>query len=154
MMNENILDANSFETNGLSVDSQAQNFLLKIAFWAKFLGIVSLVFGVLTVFGAFFVRKIFGALGSLGADSSGLIYSTFLTLTYIFIGFLLLFLGYKLVQFASKMKTALSSSNKVVLNESINNLLTVFRFYGIITVLVIIFYALVFIFALVSILAL
>lgn len=144
-MEENILDANSFETNDLSIDNQAQDYFFKMTFWSNFLGIISLIFGGLTVLGAFFVKKIFGALGAFGSDAFGSSYGIIITLIYIFIGFLLLFPGFKLVLFASKMKTALNTKNKVFLNDSINNLLAVFRFYGIITMVILIIYALTFI---------
>lgn len=146
-MEENILDSNTFDSSGLNLDNQAQNFLQKIAFWAKFLGIVSLIFGVLTVLGAFFVKSIFGNLGS-GSPDFG--YTAFLTIAYIFIGFLFIFPGYKLVQFATKIKAALSSSDKVTLNKSINNLLAVFRFYGILTMIMIVTYGFGFVILLVT----
>jgi hypothetical protein len=153
MQKDNFLDKDSFYSEGgFQVTNRAKNFLATAAFWGKIVSIVSFVFTAFSVLGG--IAMLFmgstlsqfdsqmGALGVLGGLGIALIY--FLLALFCFFPSLYLF------NFSQKTQTAIRSSDSLELEEAFKNLKSLFKFMGIITVVVIAIYVLIFIFALIA----
>ncbi|MBS1655224.1 MAG: hypothetical protein JSU05_10295 [Bacteroidetes bacterium] len=133
---------------GLSIDTNSKAHLAEAARWAKFLAIIGfIVCGLVVVFGIFF-GTIMSTLGSgagygryseMQAMGSGL--GAMMAVLYILIALLYFFPTLFLYRFATKAKAALASNDQETLNVSFQNLKKMFRFVGILTLIVLSFYA-------------
>ena len=153
---------NSMEENqalfSLTIDPGTKAYLNETAKWAKFLSIVAMIVLILvflfTVLSASVLDNAsFVTLGgtstrvSEGASNSVRIGMIIGSLIMIAIGFIPLFY---LLQFANRLKKALAANQQNVLNESFYNLKRYFRFLGIVVIIVLILYACIFAFAIIS----
>ena len=130
----------------LMIDPITKAHLFETARWARFLAIVGMVF---TGFGAlmviFFVSNftsITGANNDFGGNNN--IFPGFGVGVAIFYMLLLLIWFIPilyLLRFSNRMKTALNGSDQNALNNAFQNLRSCFRFFGIITIIVLAFWA-------------
>ena len=141
---------------GLNIDPAGKSHLAEAARWARFLSIVGfVVIGLIVLVGIFAgsimssMSKSFGDndLGP-GARMSGGIMGSFLLIIYICVAALYFFPCLFLYRFATKMKTALAADDQETLNTSFQNLKKLFRFVGIMTIIVLAFYAIILVFGL------
>ena len=142
----------------LTIDPGTKAYLNETAKWAKFLSIVAMIVLILvflfTVLSASVLDNATlitlggpSARVSQGASNSVRIGMVIGSLIMVAIGFIPLFY---LLQFANRMKKALAANQQNILNESFYNLKRYFRFLGIVVIIVLILYACIFAFAIVT----
>jgi hypothetical protein len=142
---------------GLGIDPSTKAQLSETARWAKFLAILGFVMMGLAVLlfvfaGTFFAtlgrgtyRSATGELNPVAQGFAGAFQFIFLILMVAVYFFPCLFL----YLFANRMKTALAANDQQSLNSSFQNLKKFFRFIGILTIILLSFYAVI-IFSLLS----
>lgn len=136
---------------GLSLDPNGKAHLAEAARWAKFIAIVGFIMcGLVVLFGIFF-SSIFANLSSSarytpydtysqGAGS----FATMMAIIYIVIAVIWFFPFLFMFRFAGKMKLALAANDQEALNTSFQNLKIMFRYVGIITIIVLSIYVIFF----------
>lgn len=132
-------------SSSLSVTLAAREFLRETGRWAKFLSILGFVFIGLMVVLALFSGAIFSALGTqAGMPLSGAV------LGGIYIGFAILYFFpvYYLFQFSQKVKQAIAHQSSELLEQSLENLKSHYKFVGIMMAIIIGLYAIGILFAL------
>lgn len=134
--------------NDLQITPASQNFLNEAARWGKFLSIVGFIFCGFLAIAAFFVPALYSRLSTFSNVYSNLgsAFYTIITVIYLGLAVLLFFPCYYLNKFSVKMRLALNSVNQENFEDSLKNLKSLLKFYGIFTIIVLSFYVLVFIF--------
>ena len=130
---------------GLSIDPAIKSHLSETARWGKFLAIVGFVCCALVVILGIFFVSIFGAerrYGSFDAPSMGTAFGPAIMVMYILLAVLYFFPCLFLLRFSNKMKTALATDNQVDLTNSFQNLKVLFRYVGVLTIIVLSLYLL------------
>ncbi|SRR6185312_817309 len=138
--------------NDLQVSPVSQTFLHEAARWAKFLSVIGFIICGLMAIAAFFAPSLYTRLSAFQEMSPAVAgaTSTVITVVYLAIAVLLFFPCLYLNKFSVKMKTALNSVNQVEFEESFKNLKSLFKFYGICSIVLLSFYALVFLIVMLS----
>lgn len=161
--NLKIMETNEQTNPGLHIDLANRSSLTEAAKWGKFLAIVGFVMCGLIVILAFFIGTIMTSLGALGSMGDmegmegmggsglpGFMGGAFLTVLYLLIGLLYFFPCLFLFRFADKMQLALRSEDQQYLTTSFENLKSLFKFMGILTIIVLCLYALGILIAIIS----
>jgi hypothetical protein len=138
-----------FETFELEINNETKGFLKEISKWSYFLSIMGfIVIGIMVVFGIFFGAIMSFSLGGVnpyqnfGASSMG-----YLGLVYVVLGLVYFFPVYYLFLFSKKMKNALKANNSKDFVMAFSNLKSHYKFVGILTIVVVSIYSLIFLFA-------
>lgn len=132
------------------IDEMSRIHLAESAKWAKFLSIVGFIMCGIIVILSFFAGTIFSASMNQdndytdGAGFAGL--GIIMTIFYLAIGVLYFFPCLFLFRFANQMTAALDTNEQITLNKSLQNLKRMFRYMGILTIIVISLYILAFVF--------
>lgn len=149
MENHEILDSGFASSAELSLSSAAKDYLLQTAKWAKFLAIISILFAVLIiVFGLAFstIMNFFMKFSPAAGMNSGAAYpqtaSVAIAVIYGLLGLVMLYPGVRLFQFAIQSKNAIDSNDNLGIEIGLKRLRSVFRFYGIFTIIMLAVYAL------------
>lgn len=129
-------------TNDLSLTPVSQENLLISAKWGKFLSIIGFVFCGFLVIGGFTVSMFLTTSGF----GEGMPFMQYLGFIYILFAVILFFPCLYLLKFSNKMQEGIRSSNQESIDVSFANLKSMFKFYGVVTVVVLGFYALIFLF--------
>ncbi len=133
----------------LNIDNESSQYLTETARWGKFLAIVGFVTCGLVAIASFFIgailsRSPFAAYGADGAaGTAGAIGGTFITLLYLAIAVLYFFPCFFLYRFSVRLKAALKGNDQVQLNQSLRSQKSLFKYVGILTIIVLAIYALV-----------
>lgn len=135
---------------GLGIDPSTKGHLSEAARWAKFLAIVGFICCGLTVLFGLFFGTIFSRLGNSNPystydDNNAAITGAMgaaMAVVYIVIALIWFFSFLFLYKFATKMRVALATNDQEVLNASFQNLKIMFRYVGIITIIVLAIYVL------------
>ena len=136
--------------SGLEIDTQAKAFLNETAKWAKFLAIVGFVLvGFFLLFG-------FVMLSSLdmfsrfipNLENSGSLLGVGMGIFYILVTVLYLYPLWKLYEFANFSKKALNSNDSHLLTQALESQKSLLKFMGILMILLLCFYACMFLFTL------
>jgi hypothetical protein len=120
----------------LEVGDIAAAHLSETAKWGKFLAVVGMVFCILFILLGLFFSLLIGSFG----NSYGSTYAFFgpaLGIVYILIALLYFFPCLYLLRFSNKMKAALNTDDQVMLNDAFNNHRKLYKFVGILTIIVI-----------------
>ncbi len=126
----------------LQVDQQSSVFLAESAKWARFLAILGFIMcGMLVLVGLFMGSFLAGRMSSMNIGGSTMFSGGIFTFVYILIALLYFFPCLYLFHFGSKMRTALRNNDQEILLESFKNLKSCFKFYGILAIIVLGFYA-------------
>jgi hypothetical protein len=133
---------------GLSIDTPIRSHLSETARWAKFLAILGFIFCGLFVIGGIIFAVSYNSYSSYNSDygdqrilgSLGPAVAIFYILGALLYFFPCLFL----FRFAGKMKTALAANSQQDLTDSFQNLKKLYRFIGILTIIVISLYLILF----------
>ena len=141
---------------GLGIDPSSKAHLAEAARWARFLAIVGFIMcGLIVLIGIFaasfstsFSSKFGNEFG--GATSMGSGMGSMMTVLYIGIAILYFFPCLFLFRFANLMKAALATEEQDNLNKSFQNLKVMFRYVGIITIIILTIYLLVFLIAIIG----
>lgn len=128
----------------LSIDHESYAHLGETARWAKFLAIVGFVTcGVIAIMsffiGSLLAASVFSAYGNTGASAVG---GALFTGIYLIFAVIYFFPCLFLYQFSIRMKAALKSNDQVKLNQSLKSQKTLFKYMGIMTIVILSFYAL------------
>ena len=140
----------------LSIDPVTKAHLTETAKWAKFLAIVGMISLVLMVIAGVFGSAMLFTTMSGGIDrdypstgmaaySSGIM-ATYMVVIAVIYFFPLLFT----LRFANKMKAALYGNDQQALNIAFQNLKACFRYIGIITIIGLVFLAIIIIFGIIG----
>lgn len=129
---------------GLQMDAALQASLANTARWARFLAIVGFVMCGLMVLMAFSVGSI---MNMVGQQSPSIMFTSsfmsgFVIVIYLLVALLYFFPCLYLFRFARKTQIALQQQNQQELDASFRNMERFFRFVGILTVIMLVFYAL------------
>ena len=127
----------------LQLDQTSINYLNEASRWSRFFAILGFIYiGLLLLFGI-----LFGSFGSsLMQGASGELEMP-LRLSGVFISFLLILIAailfvpvLYLFNFSSKMRRALRNNDQAILTDSLKNLKSFFKFYGILAIVVLSLY--------------
>ncbi len=131
---------------GLSIDPIIKSHLMETARWGKFLSIVGFIVCALIVIAGIFVVSTFGTIErkytTYDGPSLGTSFGPSIIVMYIIIAILYFFPCLFLLRFSNKMKTALVADNQAELSVSFQNLKVLFRYVGILTIIVLAIYVL------------
>ena len=143
-MEENLTE----NTSELKLNNYAIGFLKETAKWVNFLAIMGFIGIGLIVIIAIFAGAIFSALPDSNpyAEISGGI----ITVIYLLIAVLYFFPVLYMYRFADKMKTALRRNDEDALTDAFMHLKSHYKFIGILTIVMLAFYALGFILTLIG----
>jgi|SRR5688572_18447990 len=136
---------------GLNLDPSSKMHLAEGARWAKFLAIVGFIMcGLVLLAGIFagsFLKWVGGNYGEYGdAEISATGFRVMAMVIYILIALIYFFPCLFLFRFASQMKSALASNDQETLNSSFRNLKVMFRYVGIMTIIILCLYAIILLF--------
>jgi hypothetical protein len=135
----------------LSIDAVASQELRDIAKWGRFLSIVGFVtcglVVLLGIFSASFLSD-FGKLASNTGYASGM--GGIIAAFYIVFAIIYFFPVLFLFQSSTKMRTALNENDQQVFNEALIKLKAFFRYVGILTIIILAFYALAIFFVMIA----
>lgn len=137
------LDSNFIETDNSGLDSIAKGYLLTSAKWGRFLAIVGFVFIGLFVVMAFTAGSLFATLGAMspmGGALQGAAGVAF-TIYFLVIGGIWFFPTWYLFRFSTNAISALTNEGGS-LTDAFSNLKSAFKFWGILTIIVLSFYGL------------
>jgi uncharacterized membrane protein len=127
----------------LSIDQDAHTYLSETARWAKFLAIVGFVTcGIIAVV-AFVIGPILSATAFSSLPNNGLsaMGGGMITTLYLSIAVLYFFPCLFLFRFAVRLKAALRDNDQVRLTSSLKSQKTLFKYVGIMTIIVLAIYA-------------
>jgi membrane protein YqaA with SNARE-associated domain len=144
-MEENLTQVS--ETNELKLNNHSIGFLKETAKWANFLAIMGFIGIGLMVVLAFFMGTV---LSSLPNASFLPITGPIMTVLYLLMAVLYFFPVLYLYRFADKMKAALARKEEAVLTDAFMNLKSHYKFIGVLTIVMLSFYALGILFALIA----
>lgn len=133
---------------GLTIDANSKSHLGEAAKWAKFLAVVGFIMCALILLLGIFAASFLGMMGNryggddFGDSNMGIAgLGPLLSVIYICIALLYFFPCLFLFRFATFMKKAIAGGEQEILNKSFQNLKIMFRFVGILTIIVLTFYA-------------
>ena len=129
----------------IHIDHQSSSYLQEAARWAKFLAIVGFVFCGLLALIAIFAGSVLGSVMDRFSGSSGssaYFGGAFFTIIYLGLALLYFFPCLYLYRFGIKAQSALKANDNDQMTNSFRNLKSCFRFLGILTIIVLSFYAL------------
>jgi hypothetical protein len=138
--------------NDLQVTSSAQNFLSDAARWGKFLSIIGFIFCGFMAILAFFIPTLIMSLPPYNSMASGFSsgIAAGITILYLLLALLFFFPCWYLFKFSVKMQISLNSMSQENFEESLKNLKSMFKFYGVCTIIMLSIYALVFLIAMIG----
>ena len=134
------------ELFSLHIDPSTKSQLWETARWAKFLSIIGFILCALVILGGLFFGSLFSSFTSrremydAGIDPSGL--GVVMAFIYIIVAVVYFFPCLFLYRFANKMKLALAGNVQDELNLAFQNLKSLFKYVGIITIIVLALYGL------------
>jgi len=134
----NQTDGSIFE---ISINEESQYHLRDIAKWAKFLAITGLIMGGLIALLGIFVMVAGPALSSLMGDMGAAMGA--LGIVYVLVGLLYIYPCVKQLKFANQIVLVFGTQDIVTVSAALQNLKPVFRFWGILIVIIIGLYALI-----------
>jgi len=127
----------------VQIDETSKSYLIEIAKWSKFFGILGYILAALLLLVGFFI--VFAGAGLSSAFDDLGVSGSFLGIFYIIIAALYFYPSYKMVQFAKHMPAGLYNQQQDLVTEAFANLKAVYRYFGIITIVVLGLYVLAFI---------
>lgn len=131
------------ENNSITLERSALGFLMETARWGKLLAILGFIgLGLLVLLGLFYSAFISTLSGNeLEGLPMGL--SWMIGLIYVVLAVLFFFPVLYLYRFSIKTQSSIRSKNTVELTQAFSNLKSVFKFFGIYTIVIMVIYALI-----------
>jgi hypothetical protein len=131
---------------GLTIDPQSKRFLSETAKWGRFLSIIGFILCVLiAVLGVYFAMKlseVSGAFSEFGGGSPMSSLGPAVAVVYILFAVLYFFPCLYLYRFSNQMVLALGSDDQITMTNAFENLKSVFKFFGILTIIILSIYLL------------
>lgn len=137
----------SEETHGITLDDNAKANMLEIGRWGKFLAIVSIVMMVLVVLIGVASMTSLSSLASSYPGGAAAFGGFFLLFFYLVIIALYIYPTYALYKYSTMIKEAIQNDDQFTFNEAFRHLKGAFKYMGILMLVVICIYALMFVFA-------
>ncbi len=139
----------------LEITDSAKNYLLETAKWGKFLAIAGFIMsGILMLFGLFFGTMYNGmmsrAMGETQAASQVQGMGFFMGALYVAIAAIYLIPCFYLFKFSKKAKAAVEDSDASDLEEAFLNQKSMFKFFGIFTIIILAIYGIAFLLAIIG----
>lgn len=137
----------------LHLDQQSVNYLNETARWSRLLSIIGFIYcGLMAIVGLFFGSMMARMMPGMGGPETTLsgVANVFFSFFIILMALIFFFPAYYLFSFSSKMRRALRNNEQAELTDSLKNLKSFFKFYGIIVIIVLSLYALMLIFAIIG----
>lgn len=129
--------------NTLTINGVATSYLRETAQWATFLSIVGFVAtGLIVIVGIFigsFMKMIMPG-GEFGQMPGGM--GIFMSLIYVGMGVLYFFPSWYLFKYSQKLKLALNSRDSNEITNAFENQKSLYKFWGIFTIVILSFYSL------------
>lgn len=148
---EDVLDDGT-HYDGLQLTAESRMYLAESAKWAKFLAIIGFVMmGLMALFGLFFGTIMGTAMSTLGDDAGASAFSAiggFMSFIYIGLAVLFFFPFNYQYKFATRVKAALVNNDTATLTDALMNQKSMFKFWGIYMIVMLCFYGLGFLLAL------
>lgn len=138
----------------LRLNESAKGFLKETAKWAYFLSILGYIGISFIVLAAIFAGAVFAFIGNLSREMNnfGAMGGSFISALYLIIAAFYFFPVYYLNKFASNAKIALKDNDSKSLTASFEYLKSHYKFMGIMALIVLSLYALIMMFAVISVL--
>lgn len=131
----------------LSVDETTRSYMLETARWGKFLAIISFIcMGLLILVGLFFAFSSSAGQSSILALGTGI----GVMIVYVILAAIYFYPVWALFRFSVLSKKALNTYNQHLFNESLRYLRNIFKFLGIVTIITLALYGIVFIFVMIG----
>jgi hypothetical protein len=139
-------------SNDLQVSPHAQSYLTETAKWGKFLAIMGFIFCGFMIVVAFFIPVFLTQLPPYNTMTSEFssVMKVGMTIVYLLLALLFFFPCFYLYKFSIKMHSAVKVVSQENFDESLMNLKSMFKFYGIFTIIILSFYALAFIIGIIA----
>jgi len=149
------LENSAVENFELQLNESAKRFLKEAVKWAYFLSILGYVGIGFIVLLAIFAGSLFAYIGHLSREMGnfGVLEGSFISVLYFMMAAIYFFPIYYLNKFASKAKHALRTNDSESLATSFEYLKSHYKFFGIISLIILCLYALIIIFVVVAALA-
>lgn len=129
----------------LIITENMRSYIYDMAGWAKFLAILGFIFSGMMMLMAFFAGAVMGTLGAMGnAGLYGTLGSGVFTFVFVLYGVLFLYPSLMLFKYATKAKQGVLYADQASLEDGMSKLKSFFKFYGILAIVVIAFYSLIF----------
>ena len=133
----------------LNFDPIAKSHLMDTAKWARFLAISGMILMIIFIIAA--IAGI-GLTGNNPYDTTGTMdlvapFKMIMIVTSIVMGIIIFFPLLFLLRFSNNMKTALNANDQEAMNEAFLNMKRYFRYLGILFIIALAFYALIFVLA-------
>ena len=137
-----------------TLSKMSKSYLMEIAKWSKFFGIVGFVFvGIIAIF-SIFAGTIFSTIGSMnpafeeaGIDPfAGAAAGAGFTITYLLFALLYFFPSLYIFRASKAMKLGLKNNDNEQLEEGFKNLKSTFKFWGVFTAIIVAIYGIIFVF--------
>ena len=122
----------------LMIDHDGQNQLTEMAKWAKLIGIMGLIMGLVIAF-AGMLSAILGPGSGVYDGLRGL--GPILSTISVVVGLVYLYPSWLLLKYATQMPVAVKKNDQLLVNEAFKNLKSCFRFWAILALIVLGFYA-------------
>ncbi len=133
---------------GLSIDSVTAGYLKETASWAKLLAIVGMIGCVFLVLGGIMasvaVTTVSGEMSREIGGGATAAMGAFMLIFYVLIAVIYFFPCLYLLRFSNHIKNAITANDQMGLNEGLRNLKATFRFLGIVTIIFISLFLLMF----------
>ncbi len=133
-------------SDDLQLTDSVFSYLKEISRWSRFLAVMGFVVVGMMIVGAFALPAIVSSYnyseldGALKSD-----YKTGMTVNFLILAVLLFFPCLFLFRFSIKMREALANGSQQSFEDSFRNLKSTFKFYGILTIIILGIYALAFV---------
>lgn len=136
----------------LEINTTSKGYLLEVAKWSKLFAVLGFALTGLIVLASLFMGSLVNLVGSLAQmgptiegtespfDKMGSSLTIMVTFFYLLFAVLYFFPSFYLYKFSIKMKIGLLHDDQFNVEEGFKNLKSVFKFWGIITVLLLAFY--------------
>ena len=139
-------------SNDLQVSPQAQSYLTESARWGKFLAIMGFIVCGFMMILSFFMPVFLTQLppyNTMSSEfSSGM--KVGMTIVYLLLALLSFFPCFYLYKFSVKMQSAVKMVSQENFDESLMNLKSMFKFYGVFVIIILSFYTLAFIIGIIA----
>lgn len=135
-------------SNELIINETSQSNLNTAAKWGKFLSIVGFILCGIMVVGGIFAQALLSSARTFQYDTDAVKY---IGIVYAICAVILFFPCLYLFQFTNKMQMAIRTSNQGSLDAAFINLKSMFKFYGIFTIVILVIYAIAFVVGIVGI---
>ncbi len=154
-MDNNIEQTTTFEEQSnppqLIVTENMRSYLYDMAGWTKFLGIVGFIFSGLMVLVALSMGAMFSTISQMpGMEMYSAMGGGVLTFILLLYALLFLYPSLMLFSYSVKAKQGVLYADQLSLETGIRKLKSFFKFYGIMMIIVIALYLLIFLFAIVG----